>query len=468
MNKNTLFALLLLLGIVQVEAQKLVTIRGHVNNPRSSIASVQVNYNALNNEMESFGGMVANGDFTIQFTLTEAGPARFTHGEIDADMYLHPGDSMYVTFDGLDYGGTANFSGRGAKENQFLAQFSKRFKGVNLANPNSPEVRLKPNQFHLMMQDQRRKQHNFLAEYSINNPLPKDFLDYAQTRMDSEWAIQMLDYPIAHAIMTQTVAPEMPADYYSFLDDIDVDNEDALSIQAYTDFLIQYLNRKFKASVDEQTFHPDSYHVKRYECAEEIIQGKTLYYVLAKTIMDGCNNGKVEYMSGKYVEFLKNCPYEEYKKVIEDFFAVAGKLGAGNEAPPFTLSDPSGRKVSLSDYKGKVVYLDFWATWCGPCVAEFPHAHSLRQEFVGKDVAFVYVSVDDDYSRWSTYVMMQGGQGIHLNTPGLKTPMTEAYNLKAVPRYMLIDRKGFIADSNAKKPSEKGIKEDIEMLLAVE
>ncbi|MEJ7660536.1 MAG: TlpA disulfide reductase family protein [Hymenobacter sp.] len=67
-------------------------------------------------------------------------------------------------------------------------------------------------------------------------------------------------------------------------------------------------------------------------------------------------------------------------------------LATGRPAPDFTLPDASGRPVALRSLRGKVVYLDFWATWCAPCLAEMPASRALRQRFAGRDVVFLYVS----------------------------------------------------------------------------
>ena len=70
-------------------------------------------------------------------------------------------------------------------------------------------------------------------------------------------------------------------------------------------------------------------------------------------------------------------------------------LAIGTVAPDFTVQDPSGAPVHLSDYKGKVVVIDFWATWCGPCQAAMPHTNEIAKEFKGQNVVFLGISIDD-------------------------------------------------------------------------
>jgi cytochrome c biogenesis protein CcmG/thiol:disulfide interchange protein DsbE len=69
---------------------------------------------------------------------------------------------------------------------------------------------------------------------------------------------------------------------------------------------------------------------------------------------------------------------------------------SGNLAPDFTLTDLDGRKLTLSDYKGKVVLLDFWATWCTPCRAEIPHFVEMQNKYGPQGFQVVGISMDDD------------------------------------------------------------------------
>ncbi len=69
---------------------------------------------------------------------------------------------------------------------------------------------------------------------------------------------------------------------------------------------------------------------------------------------------------------------------------------SGNAAPDFTVTDIDGKKLTLSDYKGKVVLLDFWATWCSPCRAEIPHFVEMQQKYGPQGFQVIGISMDDD------------------------------------------------------------------------
>jgi peroxiredoxin len=133
--------------------------------------------------------------------------------------------------------------------------------------------------------------------------------------------------------------------------------------------------------------------------------------------------------------------------VMLTLMATAGGTAAasGAAAPEFTLRDINGASVSLSDFKGKVVLLNFWATWCGPCKQEMPHLNNLDKEFGAQGFKVLSVSTDDARaaSKVKPYIKARGyGFTVLLDKD---TAVVSQFNpSKSLPYTVLIDRSGNI------------------------
>ncbi|MEO6282354.1 MAG: TlpA disulfide reductase family protein [Dyadobacter sp.] len=155
-------------------------------------------------------------------------------------------------------------------------------------------------------------------------------------------------------------------------------------------------------------------------------------------------------------DFNRDCKVPAYKKAIDKSFAKWEAIGPGKPAPDFTGQTADGKKVSLSSLKGKVVYVDVWATWCVPCREEFPDSKKLVKQFEGNDqVVFLYVSVDRDVDAWKKLLKDNSiPAGSHINEqtdqPG---SLWEKYHLWGIPRYILINSDGTMLETHAPRPS---------------
>ncbi len=124
-------------------------------------------------------------------------------------------------------------------------------------------------------------------------------------------------------------------------------------------------------------------------------------------------------------------------------FSWAGLMN--QSAPGFTLNDINGRSVSLSDFKGKVVFIDFWASWCPPCKVEFPELMKLMQRYSGADVALLAVNVDQKRSYTDDF--LKKFPGIPLNFHLLldsEAKVIKTYNASAMPTSFVLDKNGVI------------------------
>ncbi|NEW79137.1 MAG: TlpA family protein disulfide reductase [Gelidibacter sp.] len=147
----------------------------------------------------------------------------------------------------------------------------------------------------------------------------------------------------------------------------------------------------------------------------------------------------------------------------ESMHETLTRLGKGKASPVFTnYENFKGGKTSLSDLKGKYVYLDIWATWCAPCKAEIPFLKTLEKEYAGKNIEFVSISVDkpEAYETWKKMVAEEQLGGVQLYADNnFESQFILDYSINAIPRFILIDPAGNIVDADAARPSEPKLKE---------
>ena len=122
------------------------------------------------------------------------------------------------------------------------------------------------------------------------------------------------------------------------------------------------------------------------------------------------------------------------------------------------MQDKSGKPVSLESFKGKVVYIDFWASWCGPCRQQFPFSkkmHDALTEKQRKKIVFLYISIDDNEDVWIKSIKDLDIQGTHtISKGGWKSEACKKFQISSIPRYMIMDAQGIIVDDNAPRPSD--------------
>ncbi|MDR6783986.1 thiol-disulfide isomerase/thioredoxin [Pedobacter africanus] len=158
---------------------------------------------------------------------------------------------------------------------------------------------------------------------------------------------------------------------------------------------------------------------------------------------------------------------KDQQQKSRDILAPLASLKPGGPAFAFSYPDKDGKTVTMADLKGKVILVDVWATWCGPCKAEIPHLKKLEEEMKGTDVQVVSISVDEakDKEKWLKMIKDENLGGLQLFATGWGD-IAKYYQIKGIPRFMVFDRNGKIVTTDSPRPSNPELKKLLEKTLA--
>lgn len=125
-------------------------------------------------------------------------------------------------------------------------------------------------------------------------------------------------------------------------------------------------------------------------------------------------------------------------------------------APAFAITTLDGQRVTLDDLNGKVVLLDFWATWCGPCREALPHMRSIAKNFQGQPLVILSVSLDDDEKRWRDFIVKNEMTWLQYRDGGFNGPIAKMFSVNAIPHTFTIDADGVLQDEHIGDASIEG------------
>jgi peroxiredoxin len=153
------------------------------------------------------------------------------------------------------------------------------------------------------------------------------------------------------------------------------------------------------------------------------------------------------------LNFINDFKVKQYKGYLNQV-----KLKNGEKAPFFILEDINGKSVKLSDFKGKLILINFWGTFCAPCIQSIPEKNEIIQKYSKSDFVLLNIILDYDFKKWKEIIDKYKFDGIHLKCKGnWEKLLKEKYNILGVPHYTLIDRDGNIIANNVQSGSLESI-----------
>ncbi len=233
------------------------------------------------------------------------------------------------------------------------------------------------------------------------------------------------------------------------LGDVNYAQPELLDYRKYPDLIKYKLEADMNLGKDE---NPEFEKMK--SAIEEKVKSTPIReHLLTDIYMDEIEYNSVDNVYDEAVAFAASLSDSTIQADMQASLAKWEKLLKGKPAPVIVGEDKDGNPVSTADLAGKVVYVDFWATWCGPCRREIPFMEEMIKANTREDLVYLSVSVDQDKGAWDKWMAEKETHG--LQWYGSNDVLREAYNINGIPRYIIINKDGNIYTANAARPSGK-------------
>jgi len=413
-----------------------------------------------------------NSDKTFEgeIALTESGYYRMYYRSKKYLVYLTPGDKLEVTFD-PDNDDKVVYGGTSAGINTYLLRKDKYDDDNSLARRKL--YKMPYDEFKDSIAAERKIKEDYLWSYIKNiDEVPAKFVGYELEDVKMEWANQYIDYKKLHPKYMPNDYESMEKFSFGFTKELDLKNDHLLVLTSFENFIDDYLNLKTDDKIEAQVpGNPLSgaviseKHRLKYDYIKKYFKGSDIRnYLRTKVVLSLLGEDGTPTMNPIIMQFRKDIKNKDYRKLVNDKYIKYAIIDDGGIAPDFQGVTRDGRMVSLSDFEGKYVYIDVWATWCGPCKHELPYFEQLKEEYRGRNIEFVSVSIDKSRFAWENMVREKNMQGHQLFVNGdFDSNFAGLYSIKAVPQFILIDPQGQIINLTARHPSGR-VREDLAML----
>jgi thiol-disulfide isomerase/thioredoxin len=180
---------------------------------------------------------------------------------------------------------------------------------------------------------------------------------------------------------------------------------------------------------------------------------------LAALFLDGralAHQGQDDAAKAQFQKFVKLASADDPSRQRALRYIDEPELARARMAPAFAVTTLSGQRITLDDLKGKVVLLDFWATWCPPCREALPHMRQIAKKFDGQPLVIVSVSLDSDEQKWKDYVANNGMTWLNYRDGGFTGSISKLFAVEAIPHTFTIDPDGILQDEHIGDASVEG------------
>ncbi len=407
-----------------------------------------------------------NGCFKFSFPISYAQELWIDYDGLNSiSLVVRLGDSLFIAIDNeflLQYDTDANFF---HFENDEIGK-------TNLAVNKFINKNINPEEFWQRTYDalenlQPEEYVKFL--YNQDSVLTENFNSYVKdhntTPLFNTWCRDKIHYYTLNYLMRYRCQNpsnyKLPDDYFSFLADYDMDDNQIFSI-SHSDFLHELFMYYW-----DKPDNPGNSREQNYKILTDTIKansaGFTQEFLLTKVYMNTLKGQLIDVFEAIYDSTDIHQTY--FRNAIDNKYKELKKYLSNQNTGSINLTTIQSQTLEefldtiTQKYQDKIIYIDFWAPWCSPCMEEMPYSHTIQEHYRGNDnIVFLYLAHGCTKESWRATIANKKLTGEHiLLTNDQYNLLADLFDISGIPHYSLIDKKGNVVLKDAPRPSEKDI-----------
>jgi len=379
----------------------------------------------------------------------KSGVFSFYDGENYENFHVESGNDIQIYYDANDFTNSLKFTGKGSEISSYL--LLKKRKSAELIGVRGEIFKLNEADFKQKCNEIKTAIGNLI---SAQDNISSAYIENEKKQIHYEYLSSIQSYEGRHAYYAKVDGFKVSKDFLSDFEGFDYSNEEDFKTSSFYKDLIEmhYRGLASELAISDSISNDIAYLKTIGKITIETIKNELLY----NEAIFGIKYAKdIDNYYGLFTEASTN---SENNEKITEIFNNLSALSKGKPSPKFVdYENFDGSKTSLDDLKGKYVYIDVWATWCGPCKAEIPYLQKVEKEYHNKNIQFVSLSLDKqkDKDKWKQMIKDKELTGIQLIAPDdFKSDFPKGYMINAIPQFILLDPDGNIVAKNAPRPSD--------------
>lgn len=391
-----------------------------------------------------------DGSFSDTLKVSD-GYLNFSLGRQYSTFYVEKGYELFLEVDASELDNSIVYAGNGSKENNYLKTKYTLNQSLRQAGNMTIISKLDELTFIAKIDSVKNVSNIFLNKAE---GLSNTFLSLEKNSILLNSVSKLQNYERYHQHFAKVPDFKVSENYPNATEGINMQDESLLGLPVYKSVVTGFFMGKVVNKEDASGL--DFLNVIEKEVSNQKVKD-VLVYDAAKYMITYTDN-----LEGYFLKFKELQKNEEFLIEIKKTYTELLAISPGKLSPKFIgYENIKGGTTSLDDLKGKYVYVDVWATWCGPCKVEIPSLKALEKEYHKENIVFVSISVDKttDREKWIAMVNDKELKGVQLFADkSWSSDFVQGYLIKGIPRFILIDPQGNIVNSNAPRPSSDKIK----------